>query len=132
MITTSNVFVYGTLLKGERNHNYFLHDSTCLGTATLSGYDMYDLGTYPGIVSGSGRVKGEVYEVSEETLRGLDYLEGEGSLYIRKQAEVTTEKGEVILAYIYVYNHSISGYKRIPENLQPYTADWENRDQATK
>ena len=43
-----------------------------------------------------------------------------------------TETGEVVLAYIYVYNHSISGYKRIPENLQPYTADWENSDLATK
>ena len=128
----SNVFVYGTLLSGERNHDYFLQDSTCLGTATLNGYDMYDLSTYPGIVPGSGRVKGEVYEVSEETMRDLDYLEGEGSLYIRRQAEVTQETGEVILAYIYVYNHSISGYKRIPENLQPYTVDWENRDQATK
>ena len=57
----------------------------------------------------------------EEKMRSIDFVK-----------ETILDLKPVILAYIYVYNHSVSGYKRIPENLQPYTADCENRDQSTK
>ncbi len=36
---------------------------------------MYDLGEYPCIIPGNGRVYGEVYRVGSEVLRTLDYIE---------------------------------------------------------
>ena len=126
-LSHSNVFVYGTLLSGEHNHDYYLSDSPCIGRSTLTGYDMYDIGSFPGIVLGEGEIFGEVYNVSEETLEELDYLEGEGSLYIRKLVEVTMETGEKILASIYVYNRSIDGLETIPVWLQPYTSEWRDK-----
>lgn len=43
------IFVYGTLMKGERNHDRFLGDSAYAGAAVLSGYALFDLGSYPAI-----------------------------------------------------------------------------------
>ena len=47
------IFVYGTLKKGYRNHHY-LQDATYYGDGTLVDYEMFDLGTYPGIRSKVG------------------------------------------------------------------------------
>lgn len=43
------LFVYGTLMKGQRAHN-LLENSNYLGKATLKGYRKMDLIYYPGIV----------------------------------------------------------------------------------
>ena len=37
------VFVYGTLMKNQRNHGY-LEDAIYIGDGVLNGYQMYDLG----------------------------------------------------------------------------------------
>jgi gamma-glutamylcyclotransferase (GGCT)/AIG2-like uncharacterized protein YtfP len=97
------VAVYGTLKLGHGNHG-LLKDSKLLGTDYLYGWDMYDLGAFPGIVPGEAGISVEVYEIDEETLRKLDGLEGyrEGKpdkcLYLRKT--VDTQFGE---AYIYEF-----------------------------
>ena len=108
------VFVYGTLMKGMRNH-YYLKDSTYLGIDEIEGYTMYNIGSYPGIVKGSDKIKGEVYEVTQETLDLMDALEGEGYLYIRET--VMTKYGET---YVYVYNKSIDNLVVLPNSMQPY------------
>lgn len=122
--TAYTVFVYGTLLKGQRNHEHFLWNCVYLGKATVAGFDMYDIGSFPGIVPGEGTVKGELYEVSKGTLRDLDYLEGEGSLYIRKCRCAITDIGRMHLALIYEYNHSVERMDLISEEFQPYSKDW--------
>lgn len=80
----SKIFVYGTLMKNMRNH-YYLEDSTYMGETEISGYEMYDLGYYPGIVKGNGIIKGEVYEVTEDVMKKIDILENEGILYLKKR-----------------------------------------------
>lgn len=62
------VFVYGSLMKGEYNHDAYLSDADCLGEAFITGYALYDLGHYPGIkhTDGPCKVCGELYKVSEE------------------------------------------------------------------
>ena len=97
-----NVFVYGTLMAGERNH-HFLSESKPEGRAILHGYDKIDLGSYPGAVPGEGSVEGELYEVDLDTLHRLDLLEGEGDLYLRKCAPVVTEDGQTVFALFYEY-----------------------------
>ena len=123
----SLAFVYGTLMAGESNHNYYLRNRECIGKASVTGFDMYDIGSFPGIVPGAGVVKGELYEITDEDLENFDYLEGEGDLYIRKCVPAAADSGEVLFAHVYEYNYAVSDLELIPEYLQPYSADWKNR-----
>lgn len=117
------VFVYGTLLRGNSNHQHFLGQSRFLGRAVLRGYALYNLGSYPGIVeSHDDLVRGELYEVDEPTLKRLNYLEGEGSLYALKTSSVEPEDGAKIEAGIYVYLHAVNPAKKVSIDKQPWSA----------
>ncbi|QNO16718.1 gamma-glutamylcyclotransferase [Alkalicella caledoniensis] len=116
-----NVFVYGTLMKSNRNGMTYLKDAKCLGEATLEGYELYDLGSFPGIVQGDGKVKGEVYTISVDKLPELDRYEGEGSLYKRNKVEVYSEESkEKVNCYVYVYNRSTTGRPKVEYKYQPW------------
>ena len=106
------VFVYGTLMKGENNHNY-LQNSTFLNSAIIYGYDMYDVGCYPAIVRGENEIYGELYSVSLKDLEMIDMLEGEGHLYTRRCERVTDSEGYVSFAFIYLYLGDVSKLKKI-------------------
>lgn len=87
---THLVFVYGSLLRGLRNH-HFLENQEFLGSATTQGayYALWNLGSFPGLTEvgecGVGEsVSGELYRVSEDCLAELDGLESNGTLYQRK------------------------------------------------
>ena len=113
------VFVYGTLMKGLRYHD-LLSSSEYVGNGILDGYAMVDIGSFPGIVKEENqKVKGELYRINRDTLRSLDQLEGEGSLYIRANVMVQFQ-GNWVDAMVYVYNQSINGKKRISFDQQPY------------
>jgi len=103
-MSTSLVFVYGTLQRDERNHHY-LASATYVRDAVLNHYALYDLPQgYPGILAYSRyQVQGEVYEVDEETLTNLDHLEGEGFLYKRTQVIVTMSNQQTLSVFTYVY-----------------------------
>ena len=117
------VFVYGTLLRGNRNHPHFLGQSQFLGKAVLSGYALYNLGSYPGIIeSPEDSVKGELYEVDEPTLNSLNHLEGEGSLYALRSSPVEREDGTKVEAGIYVYLHAVSPANKVSLDEQPWSA----------
>ena len=80
------VFVYGSLRWGEEFHNY-LSTSSSRGPFTTSPvYEMWDLDGYPAITAGgSTPIRGELYEVDDETLAALDRLEEVPTLYQREQ-----------------------------------------------
>lgn len=84
---TTLVFVYGTLMRGFRNHR-LLAQGGChyLGRGeTRPQYTLVDLGPFPGLLDvGTTRVRGEVYEVDAPTLAKLDRLEGHPRFYERK------------------------------------------------
>jgi gamma-glutamylcyclotransferase (GGCT)/AIG2-like uncharacterized protein YtfP len=71
-----HVFVYGTLRRGEqRDINVLLPAPRWVGRASVAGV-LHDLGAYPGVVlGGTGRVRGEVYQISAELERQLDKIE---------------------------------------------------------
>ena len=97
-----NVFVYGTLMRGERAHSY-LDGAVFMGEYLLRNHEMYDLGRYPAIVPAPGGVVyGEVYRITSDMLVNMDSYEGEGYLYYRKTVKVEN-KGVRLEAFVYVY-----------------------------
>jgi gamma-glutamylaminecyclotransferase len=101
----SRVFVYGSLRKGEFNHRLLAVPGARLIMArsrTEPGYELRDLGAFPGMVrGGAGAVIGEVYEVDEATLAALDRLEGHPRFYTRTRIALRDlEAGAAVEAYL--------------------------------
>lgn len=84
------VFVYGTLKQGHGNHR-LLAQSKFLGRCVVKDkHRLVSLGGFPGLVATPGDdeerpVSGEVYQVNEETLLSLDFLEGHPRFYERQK-----------------------------------------------
>ena len=115
------VFVYGTLLKGNSNHDVYLKDALFLGKARAENFALYSFGAYPGAVPEKGEaVLGEVYEIDESTLEKLDVLEEEVELYLRQKTRVVFENGTAREAYIYVYNDMVSADQKVSLLEQPW------------
>lgn len=98
-------FVYGTLMQGLWNHR-FLEGQRQIGKASLYGYRMYNVSSFPGIVeskSADQPINGELYEIDERCLMLLDRLEGEGRLYKRVAEKVITKDGQEHTAFVYVW-----------------------------
>lgn len=111
------VGVYGTLRKGYGNHR-LLVNSKFLSEAKLRG-TMYSLGPFPAVsLHGNTDLKLELYEVDEDTLQSLDYLEGHPNFYMRQKVE--TSEGP---AWVYTMDHDDT------LSLQGVVAsgDWSNR-----
>ena len=106
------VFVYGTLMKGETNHD-FLQNATFLDKTVIEGYDMYNVGWYPAIIDGEGLAIGEAYSVPVEDMASIDSLEGEGSLYEKRCVRITVN-GVPDFAFVYVYLDDCSDLSKIP------------------
>ncbi|GCD08774.1 gamma-glutamylcyclotransferase family protein [Clostridium tagluense] len=115
------VFVYGTLMSGNSNHERYLSKARFVGDAIAEGFALYDLGSYPGIIhSENDNVKGQLYIIDSRILRELDILEEEGSLYIKKLINVVNYKNETQEAYVYVYNNDVSGKVKVCYENQPW------------
>lgn len=103
------VAVYGTLKRGHRNH-HLLQEARFLGSATLNGIALHDLGPYPGAIRDTAsQAVVEIFEINAATLKQLDALEGylvaapQEGLYDR--AVFTTRHGS---AWCYLYNGSVA------------------------
>lgn len=77
------VFVYGTLLRGERNHRALDGASFMYSTHTSAGRTLVDLGPYPALLpadamrdAGRAPIPGEVFRVDDDHLARLDAFEG--------------------------------------------------------
>ena len=118
------LFVYGSLMKGGYNHPGVMADAEYLGSATVTGFDMYDLGSYPGIRHTKEQhvVRGELYDVSAAEFDAICILEGNGSLY---QCEtVPVELGnrmDWIPAEVFVYLGNTDGKRKISGKEQYWT-----------
>jgi gamma-glutamylaminecyclotransferase len=97
------LFVYGTLMRGQKNHR-LLSGQRFIGEAvTEPRYRLYDLGPYPGLVEDKERglaVTGELWEVDAVCLANLDEFEGVPDLYVRASVAVQG-MAEPIETYLY-------------------------------
>ena len=85
------VFVYGTLKRGGKNHEWIENQRFVATARTLPFYRMFDLGGYPGMVrSADGlAIQGEIWQVDGPGLARLDLLEDiEGGEYERVAVEL--------------------------------------------
>lgn len=111
------LLVYGTLKKGFFNHTRygFGEKSKFLGAAEVNGYSLVQPERVPFpycIANCDGTVKGELYDVPDDVIQSLDYMEA-GAGYKRVQVTLTNAKK----AYIYVdgTNRTYEGLKRFSE-----------------
>jgi gamma-glutamylaminecyclotransferase len=106
------IFVYGTLLRGERNHP-LLAQARFLGEAiTQPSFELANLGRYPAMVpGGDAAIAGEVYEVDAVTLAALDALEEHPDYY--RRTKVALADGELVEAYL-LDGELVRGRPRIP------------------
>jgi gamma-glutamylcyclotransferase (GGCT)/AIG2-like uncharacterized protein YtfP len=117
----TRIFVYGSLLRGEGNNRRLAGDDF-VREATARGR-LYSLFAFPGArFDQSGTIHGEVYDVSEQSLMGLDFLEGYDPMR-RKSSHYTREKiklddGEEV--YSYQYNQDLQGLPVV------VNGDWRN------
>jgi gamma-glutamylcyclotransferase (GGCT)/AIG2-like uncharacterized protein YtfP len=96
-LNTHLVFVYGTLRRGsERAMSIRFPPAKFIAEGNVRG-TLFDLGAYPGLLANENGslVKGEVYQVDDETLRILDKFEA-SSNYRRKQIEVLLGTGKTV------------------------------------
>jgi gamma-glutamylaminecyclotransferase len=97
--TRTRIFVYGTLLRGERNHRWIARSTFDGEARTKPAFTLYDLGAYPALVAGGQHtVAGEVYEVDEGTLAELDRLEGHPRFYQRTPIRLADDS--LVLTYL--------------------------------
>lgn len=117
---TPLVAVYGTLKRGLRNHHW-LCEAEFLGSDRLTAVTLYDLGPYPGAKpEPSLGIEVEVFRINARTLGDLDRLEG---YLIRapKQGDYDRLVHRTVYgpAWLYLYNHSVSGCRAIREGAWP-------------
>ncbi|MCA7951849.1 gamma-glutamylcyclotransferase [Burkholderia seminalis] len=120
------VFVYGTLRAGQANdigHAAARHGITAptlLGAAALPG-ELYDFGTYPGMIAGAATGKslvwGDVYEVDERLVPVLDEIErvypGVDSLFKPEEVSVALGGRQYACLYYPIAAHAVVGRPRI-------------------
>src|SRR5215831_2349903 len=124
MKETTMVFVYGSLLRGERNHSV-MRDATFIRAArTAQHYTLYDLGSFPALVAaGTHAVAGEIFEVDEQMLEHLDRFEGHPRYY--RRGPITLERGALVDAYLMTV-HQVAGKGVVG------SGDWRKRDKGER
>ena len=109
------LFAYGTLRDaGMRDQVLRGAPSREIGRGSVAGV-LYDLGEYPGLVTGDERVPGVVIELADDaSLARLDEYEDVGSgLYVRRRATVRLDDGRDVETWVYLYNRAVDGRRRI-------------------
>jgi len=123
----SLLFVYGTLKRGY-NMERIAPDAVFECEATLFGFEIYNLGSYPGIKrvdhpindgDPTPYVHGEVWSVSDSGLARLDRYEG--SAYTKIQVEVDLDdnnglgEDETTFVSTYLYLGNVDKLQPIPD-----------------
>lgn len=120
------VFAYGTLRQGDCRYGLTSLIKLVHEEAYLKGFDLLNLGPFPGVVHGTRVVRGEVHLYS--TYDELDQIEGyredkpEASMYIRKNVIVEGPTGQEVQAAVYVFNADPNRRYHVIES-----GDWLNK-----
>lgn len=120
------VFVYGTLLTGEENHEVAAPYVRAACPGKVNGR-LYNVGPYPALVLGEeGEVEGEWLTVTEEGLKAMDELEDyvEGRRDNEYERVWVRDARKPIEGYVYVYPpEKAAGLPLIP------SGSWRRREE---
>jgi gamma-glutamylcyclotransferase (GGCT)/AIG2-like uncharacterized protein YtfP len=109
------VAVYGSLRKGFMNHQLLgAYNANSLGTVTVRGWLMVDLGAFPMVVPSadpSDSIEVEVYSISHVGLDRLDVLEGVSNKFYER-VTINTQFGET-----YMYQYHPASYSNMMESV---------------
>lgn len=107
MTMTTYVFVYGTLKKRFSNHHFLEGAKFVKKAITKPLYKMYNCGYYPCIVDcpNGNVIHGEIYQIDNQILSRLDYLEGYPQLYDRKLIQLQ-DYNNPVLAYFFNFDYT--------------------------
>ncbi|MGK7377243.1 gamma-glutamylcyclotransferase family protein [Planococcus sp. 1R117A] len=101
------LFVYGTLKRGGKYHDY-LGEAELVAEHAVAKGELYDTGLgYPAMtLSEQGEIHGEVYYIPKELWPAIDYLEdytggAATDLFNKVTIEVETE-GKVLQSAVYI------------------------------
>lgn len=114
-----NIFVYGTLKRGQWNHEWFLSGAIFLGAGqTKQPFAMHDAYGFP-TVAESPRIypiRGEAFAVTDAELAALDRLEQHPRFYTRRQTRIVLDDGQRLDAWLY-FGQAVPGYRWMPSGL---------------
>ena len=124
MKSTQYLFCYGTLLRDTAPQSMapVCRRLPRVAPATVAGC-LYDLGSYPGLILADGNddddenngvVRGEIVAVMSasdwlrlDAYEGVDHARPDRSLYNRLRTTATTDNGERVECWVYVYNRAL-------------------------
>jgi gamma-glutamylcyclotransferase (GGCT)/AIG2-like uncharacterized protein YtfP len=105
------VFVYGTLRKGDCRFGVPSFIDIVHAEAYLKGFQLVNLGSFPGIIPGKGIVRGEIHIYSTfdvlDQIEGYDPAESNYSLFRREKVMVELPFGGEVQASTYVFNREL-------------------------
>jgi len=95
------IFVYGTLKKEYHNHS-MIEKETFISRGLLSKenrFKMVSMGSFPAIIptalaNEAQDIEGEIWEISDQTFKSVDTLEGFPTFYWRDQFNINTNERE--------------------------------------
>ena len=122
-MTEDYLFVYGTLRKNTERHDLVQRFCDYIDTGMVQAV-MYQISYSPGVIltdDPQQQVVGEVYRIHHPQLLLAeldDYEECSSSFvepheYVRQQQMICLSNGNKLPAWVYLYNHPISGKKLI-------------------
>lgn len=97
-----NLFVYGSLKRGYKNHEILKRCAQSIENGTIIG-TLYDIKLgFPAVqLKGNYIVKGQLAKIPKQYLDYFDYFEGVPSLYQRSTVQVSLQNGKKETAYVY-------------------------------
>jgi gamma-glutamylcyclotransferase (GGCT)/AIG2-like uncharacterized protein YtfP len=115
------IAVYGTLRKGEYNHEY-IQGYEPLSTERVEGFEMYNLsGMYPYIARGADSITVEVYDLPEGVVARVESME-RGAGY--DMCTVQTTKGNAQIFYMPEEEHAVYQSAEVKRPPKILSGDW--------
>ncbi|HEX4150329.1 MAG TPA: gamma-glutamylcyclotransferase family protein [Pirellulales bacterium] len=112
------VFVYGSLKRGQSNHDLLAQAEFLSHCQTQPQFALFDLGDYPALVRDAAApqaIAGELYRASAALLARLDRLEDNGRLYQRELLLVrSVDDDRSWQAWAYLYLGQLENSRRWP------------------
>lgn len=97
------IAVYGTLRRGDVNHERYFGDLEPLSTEMLTGFEMFNLGgQYPYITQGDGSVLCELYDPAPEIGLRVARMEMDAGYSV---AEIKTSLGKAMVFHMSSERH---------------------------